>query len=214
MMTSIDNYLASLPEYEAMKAPFQEKIDELEAQKDTLEAEIAEIESEITDLQEEMETQVEHQIKQAYLKSLSAPKSAIVGALEEQAGKGVFAPLKIAYPSSDSEVIAFVPMKRITVFFSFPAMAGTKEEYDHLHIGIAPYDNTQPWQTKQLMEILKKDFIANPSSWPGIYEYNFGILVPLDKMSEEISRRLSILATHADELDGPLTYSFNLSEAD
>lgn len=30
MMTSIDNYLASLPEYEAMKAPFQEKIDELD----------------------------------------------------------------------------------------------------------------------------------------------------------------------------------------
>ncbi len=73
-MTSIDNYLASLPEYEAMKAPFQEKIDELEAQKDTLEAEIAEIESEIADLQEEMETQVEPQIKQAYLKSLSAPR--------------------------------------------------------------------------------------------------------------------------------------------
>ena len=161
-----------------------------------------------------METQVEPQIKQAYLKSLSAPKSAIVGALEEQAGKGVFAPLKIAYPSSDSEVIAFVPMNRITVFFSFPAMAETKEGYECLYIGIAPHDNTQPWQTKQLMEILKKDFIANPSSWPGIYEYNFGILVPLDKMSEEISRRLSILTTHADELDGPLTYSFNLSEAD
>ena len=214
MMTSIDKYLASLPEYEAMKAPFQEKIDELEEQKATLEAEIAVIESEIATLQEEMETQVEPQIKQAYLKSLSAPKSAIVGALEEQAGKGVFAPIKIAYPSSDSEVIAFVPMKRITVFFSFPAMAETKEGYECLYIGIAPHDNTQPWQIKQLMEILKKDFIAGLRLLPGIYEYNFGILVPLDKMPEEISRKLSILAAHADELDGPLTYSFNPSEAE
>ena len=212
-MTSIDNYLASLPEYEAMKAPFQEKIDELEEQKATLEAELAEIESEIADLQEEMETQVEPQIKQAYLKSLSGPKGVIVGALEEQAGKGVFDPLKIEYPSSDSEVIAFVPMKRITVFFSFPAMAETKDEYEHLHIGIAPHDNTQPWQIKQLMEILKKDFIAGLRLLPGIYEYNFGILVPLDKMPEEISRKLSILAAHADELDGPLTYSFNPSES-
>ena len=150
-MTSIDNYLASLPEYEAMKAPFQEKIDELEDQKATLEAELA-------------------------------------------------------------EVIAFVPMKRITVFFSFPAMAETKEGYECLYIGIAPHDSTQPWQIKQLMEILKKDFIAGLRHLPGIYEYNFGILVPLDKMPEEISRRLSILATHADELDGPLTYSFNPSE--
>ena len=213
-MTSIDNYLASLPEYEAMKVPFEEQIDELETRKAALKAEIEELESKIADLEKEMEKQVDSLIKKAYLKSLSGPKSVIVGALEEQAGKGVFDPLKIEYPSSDSEVIAFVPMKRITVFFSFPAMAETKEEYEHLYIGIAPHDNTQPWQIKQLMEIMKKDFIVNLSRWPGIYEYNYGILVPLDKMSEEISRRLSILAAHADELDGPLTYSFNPSEAD
>ena len=86
--------------------------------------------------------------------------------------------------------------------------------FDQARASIAPHDNTQPWQTKQLMEILKKDFIVNLSRWPGIYEYNFGILAPLDKMSEEISRRLSVLAAHTDELDGPLSYSFNPSEAE
>ena len=195
-----------------MKDSFQEQIDELETRKAALEAEIEELESEIADLEEEMEKQVNPLVKQAYLKSLSDPKSVIVGALKEQAVKGVFDPAIIEYPSSDSEVIAFVPMKRITVYFSFPTMAETKEGYECLHIGIAPHDNTQPWQIKQLMEILKKDFIAGLRHLPGIYEYNFGILVPLDKMPEEISRRLSILATHADELDGPLTYSFNPSE--
>ena len=213
-MTSIDNYLASLPEYEAIKVPFEEQIDELEARKAALEAEIEEIESEIADLEEEMEKQVDPLVKQAYLKSLSDPRNVIVGALKEQAGKGVFGPLKIEFPSSDSEVIAFVPMKRITVYFSFPTMAESKEEYGQLHIGIAPKDNTQPWQIKLLLEILKKGFIANRRCLPWTSDgYMTMLPVPLDKMSEEISRRLSILASHADELDGPLTYSFTPPES-
>ena len=215
-MKSIDLFFSSMPKYEAMKKPFDEKIEDLESQKAIVEEELEELESKLSDLEDDISEQeeeirkIDDAIKKAYQESLSEPKRAIHNYLSEQVVKGDLNGISIEHPTSISEVIITVPMKRLTVVFSYPAIAKTKDDCNRLYITLTLKESTQPWQIKQIVKILKREFLANMGRDSGAY--SFYTSVSFDKIPETIYQQLCILNKYSQEIDGHLTYSFDPSE--
>ena len=217
-MNSISNYLDSIASFDEQRKPFYEKIEELDSRIRDIEAQMEELECELSDLEDEKEPH-EEELKRinkcqrdAYLLSLSDPKSIIQEYLTKSQEKGMLGSLKLEVPGSDSPIIVSSPFKRIVVNISFPDIAHELNQYSPLYLIISPDEKTQPWQMNKIIKLMKQyQFIGNLRRI-GTNEY----LLPatLETLADVIFQRLSVLATFAAELDAPMAYEYNPEDID
>lgn len=215
-MNSIDTYLKSISSFEEQKKPFSDQIEEIEDHISSIEIQMEELESELSELENEKESQEEELEtinrlqKKAYVASLADPKAIILEELKNVQQKGIFKSLKFDFPESDSLVLVTIPFKRVDVSISFPELASALDQYGPLHLVIQPKESTQPWQMKKTIKLMKKyQFLGNLKR---ICDNKYLLPATLESQSSVVVERLSMLASFANELDGPMTYELNPNE--
>lgn len=216
-MNSIETYLESIASFVEQRKSFDQQIEEIDDRISTIEAQMEELECELSDLENERESQVEelkriNQLqKKAYQVSLNDPKSIIRENLNKNLQQGILEPLKLEFDDTESLVLVAIPFKRVIVKILFPDRANALDQYGPLHMVIQPRESTQPWQIKKTIKLIKQhQFLDNLKR---IGDDKYLLPATLETQSNVVVKRLSMLATIAAELDGPMTYEYDPNES-